>query len=85
MASQIGAVLPAMEALVGIDGTGVILPEGDLPVAPGRHVLDGNGRRPAPALQPQRVLPDGAGRSPPGRHLQVRSVVAMRCDRGEST
>mmetsp|Transcript_2176 Transcript_2176/g.4886 ORF Transcript_2176/g.4886 Transcript_2176/m.4886 type:complete len:238 (-) Transcript_2176:1190-1903(-) len=66
-----------MEALVGIDGTGVILPEGDLPVAPGRHVLDGNGRRPTPALQSQRVLPDGAGRSPPGRHLQVRPVVAI--------
>jgi len=75
--SQIGTILPAVETPVHVDGARVILPEGDLLVASGRHILCRNWRRPTPAHQTQRILSDGTSRPPPGRHLKVRAVVTI--------
>ena len=77
MSSQIGAILPAVETLVHVDGAGVVPPKGDLLVASGRHVFGGDWRRPTPAHNAQRIFSDGTGCSASGRYLEVRTIVPI--------
>ena len=77
VSSQIGAILPAVETLVHVDGAGVVPTKGDLLVASGRHVCGRDRRGSTPAHNAQRILSNGTGGTASGRYLEVRTIVPI--------